>query len=135
MLENLQNAIRQNTAQTDLPEEVFVEAIEEALRAAARRVYGAEAEVSVEIDLEKGDISCYVPKKVVNIMRDFSTEIPIEEAIKLQEDVELGQVLNVEINPNEFGRIPAQLAKQILSPKNQTSRTRKSLSGIRRPRR
>ena len=117
MLENLQNAIRQNTAQTDLPEEVFVEAIEEALRAAARRVYGPDANVSVEINLEKGDIRCYVPKKVVNIMRDFSTEIPIEEAVKLQEDIELGQMLKVEINPNEFGRIPAQLAKQILFQK------------------
>ena len=117
MLENLQNAIRQNTAQTDLPEEVFVEAIEEALRAAARRVYGADANVSVEINLEKGDIRCYVPKKVVNIMRDFSTEIPIEEALKLQADIEVGEMLDVEINPNEFGRIPAQLAKQILFQK------------------
>lgn len=117
MLENLQNAIRQNTAQTDLPEEVFIEAIEEALRAAARRVYGPEADISVEIDLEKGDIRCYVPKEVVNIMRDFSTEIPIEEAVKLQADIELGQMLNVEINPSDFGRIPAQLAKQILFQK------------------
>ena len=117
MLENLQNAIRQNTAQTDLPEEVFIEAIEEALRAAARRVYGAEANVSVEINLEAGDIRCYVPKKVVNIMRDFSTEIPIEQAVKLQEDIEVGEMLDVEINPNEFGRIPAQLAKQILFQK------------------
>ena len=117
MLENLQNAIRQNTAQTDLPEEVFIEAIEEALRAAARRIYGTDANVSVEIDLEKGDIRCYVPKTVVNIMRDFSTEIPIEEAVKLQEDIELGEILKVEINPSEFGRIPAQLAKQILFQK------------------
>ena len=117
MLENLQNAIRQNTAQTDLPEEVFVEAIEEALRAAARRVYGADANVSVEINLEQGDIRCYVPKKVVNIMRDFSTEIPIEQAVQLQEDIEIGDMLDVEINPNEFGRIPAQLAKQILFQK------------------
>lgn len=117
MLESLQNAIRQNTAQTELPEHVFVEAIEAALRAAARRVYGSEADVSVDIDLEKGDIRCYVPKKVVNIMRDFSTEIPIEEAVKRQADVELGQMLNVEINPSEFGRIPAQLAKQILFQK------------------
>ena len=117
MLENLQNAIRQNTAQTDLPEQVFIEAIEEALRAAARRVYGADANVSVEINLEKGDIRCYVPKKVVNIMRDFSTEIPIEQAVLLQEDVEVGETLDVEINPNEFGRIPAQLAKQILFQK------------------
>ena len=117
MLKDLQNAIRQNTAQTDLPEEVFVEAIEEALRAAARRVYGADADVSVDINLEDGDIRCYVPKKVVNIMRDFSTEIPIEQAVGLQEDVEIGQMLNVEINPSEFGRIPAQLAKQILFQK------------------
>ena len=117
MLENLQNAIRQNTAQTDLPEQVFIEAIEEALCAAARRVYGADADVSVEINLEKGDIRCYVPKKVVNIMRDFSTEIPIEQAVQLQEDVEVGEMLAVEINPSEFGRIPAQLAKQILFQK------------------
>ena len=117
MLESLQNAIRQNTAQTELPEHVFVEAIEAALRAAARRVYGPDANISVEIDLEKEDIRCYVPKKVVNIMRDFSTEIPIEEAKKLQADVVLGQDLNVEINPSEFGRIPAQLAKQILFQK------------------
>ena len=117
MLENLQNAIRQNTAQTDLPEEVFIEAIEEALRAAARRVYGADANVAVEINLEKGDIRCYVPKKVVNIMRDFSTEIPIEQAKQLQEGIEVGEMLDVEINPNEFGRIPAQLAKQILFQK------------------
>ena len=117
MLENLQNAIRQNTAQTDLPEEVFIEAIEEALRAAARRVYGADANVSVEINLDAGDIRCYVPKKVVNIMRDFSTEIPIEQAVKLQEDIEVGEMLDVEINPSEFGRIPAQLAKQILFQK------------------
>ncbi len=117
MLENLQNAIRQNTAHTDLPEEVFIEAIEEALRVAARRVYGAEANVSVEINLEAGDIRCYVPKKVVNIMRDFSTEIPIEQAVKFQEDIEVGEMLDVEINPNELGRIPAQLAKQILFQK------------------
>ena len=117
MLENLQNAIRQNTAQTDLPEQVFIEAIEEALCAAARRVYGDDANVSVEINLEKGDIRCYVPKKVVNIMRDFSTEIPIEQAVQLQEDVEVGEMLDVEINPSEFGRVPAQLAKQILFQK------------------
>lgn len=117
MLENLQNAIRQNTAQTDLPEEVFIEAIEEALSAAARRVYGPDADVSVEINLEAGDIRCYVPKKVVEIMRDFPTEIPIEKAKELQPDIEVGQTLNVEINPDEFGRIPAQLAKQILFQK------------------
>ena len=52
MLKDLQNAIRQITAQTDLSEEVVVEAIEEALHAAARRVW-PEDDVSVEIDVGK----------------------------------------------------------------------------------
>ena len=113
MLENLRSAIRQNMAQTDLPEQVYVEALEGALLSAAHRVYGDEANVSVEINLEKGDIRCYVPKKVVNIMRDFFTEIPIEQAVKLQADVEVGEMLDVAITPNEFGRIQAQLVRQI----------------------
>ena len=118
MLENLQNAIRQLMAQTDLPEEVYVEALEDALLLAAQRVHGADANVSVEINLEAGDIRCYVPKKVVNIMRDFSTEIPIEEALKLQEDIEVGEMLeDVVITPDEFGRVQAQLVRQILLQK------------------
>ena len=117
MLENLQNAIRQYTAQTDLPEAVIVEAIEEALYAAARRVYGADANVSFEINLEKSDIRCYVPKKVVNIMRDYSTEIPIEQAEQLQEGIEVGEMLDVQMPPSEFGRIQAQLGRQILLQK------------------
>ena len=64
-------------------------------------------------------------------MRDFSTEIPIEQAKELQPDVEVGQMLNVEINPDEFGRIPAQLAKQILFQKIKQAETRKNLSRIR----
>ncbi len=117
MLANLQNAIRQNIAQTDLPEQVFVEAIEAALLAAARRVYGNNAEISVEINLEQGEIRCSVPKQVVDIMRDLSTEIPIEAARKLDADAKIGDKLEVEINPTEFGRIPAQLARQILRQK------------------
>ena len=117
MLANLQNVLRQNTAHTELPEHVFVDAIEAALLAAARRVYGANADVSVEINLDASEIRCYVPKTVVNIMRDFSTEIPIDHARRLHAGAELGQTLEVEINPMEFGRIPAQLARQILRQK------------------
>ncbi len=117
MLANLQNVLRQNTAHTELPQQVFVEAIEAALLAAARRVYGANADVSVEINLDASEIRCYVPKKVVNIMRDFLKEIPIDTARKLHAGAELGQTLEVEINPMEFGRIPAQLARQILRQK------------------
>ena len=112
--ESLQHSIRQMMGHTDLPEDVFVSAIEEALRVIALRHYGPEAKVSIDIQLDSEEIKCHVPKKVVNIMQDFSTEIPIEEAKKLNPDAKIGDTLEVEINPDEFGRIQAQLGRQIL---------------------
>ncbi len=112
--ESLQNSIRQMMGHTDLPEDVFVKAIEDALRVIALRHYGPEAKVSIDIQLEEEKIKCTVPKRVVNIMRDFSTEIPIEEAQKLEPEAKIGDTVEVEINPEEFGRIQAQLGRQIL---------------------
>jgi len=112
--ESLQQSIRQMMGHTDLPEDVFVKAIEEALRVIALRHYGPEAKVSIDIQLDQEEIRCHVPKKVVDIMKDFSTEIPIEEAQKLDPNVKIGDMLEVEINPDEFGRIQAQLGRQIL---------------------
>ena len=112
--ESLQNSIRQMMGHTDLPEDVFIKAIEDALRVIALRHYGPEAKVSIDIQLDEEQIKCHVPKTVVNIMRDFSTEIPIEEAQKIDPDVKIGDKVEVEINPEEFGRIQAQLGRQIL---------------------
>lgn len=112
--ESLQNSIRQMMGHTDLPEDVFVKAIEDALRVIALRHYGPEAKVSIDIQLDDEQIKCHVPKTVVDIMRDFSTEIPIEEAQKIDPDVKVGDSVEVEINPEEFGRIQAQLGRQIL---------------------
>ena len=112
--ESLQQSIRQMMGHTDLPEDVFLSAIEDALRVIASRHYGPEAKVSIDIELDSEEITCHVPKKVVNIMHDFSTEIPIEEAKKIKPDVEIGDTIEVEINPEEFGRIQAQLGRQIL---------------------
>jgi N utilization substance protein A len=112
--ESLQHSIRQMMGHTDLPEDVFISAIEEALRVIALRHYGSEAKVSIDIQLDREEIKCHVPKTVVDIMQDFSTEIPIEEAQKLNPDAVVGDTVEVEINPDEFGRIQAQLGRQIL---------------------
>lgn len=112
--ESLQQSIRQLMGHTDLPEDVFVQAIEDALHVIALRHYGPDAKVSIDIELDSEEIKCHVPKKVVDIMHDFSTEIPIEEAQKLDSDAKIGDILEVEINPEEFGRIQAQLGRQIL---------------------
>ena len=109
--------IRQIMDQTELPQTIFVEAIEAALYSAAKRRYGSTRGVSIKIDPELGNIRCYVPKKVVEIMHHFATEIPIEEALKIRPDAQLDEVIEVEIDPSEFGRIEAQTARQILVQK------------------
>ena len=117
MTNDLLMIVRQIMDQTELPQETFIEAIEAALYSAAKRRYGSTHGVSIRIDPELREIECYVPKKVVEIMKNFAKEIPIEEAVKLKPDAQLDEMLEVEVDPKEFGRIEAQTARQILVQK------------------
>ena len=117
MNNDLLTIIRQIMDQTDLPKATFIEAIEAALYSAAKRRYGTTRNVKIQIDPDLGDIKCYVPKTVVEIMHNFAKEIPIEEAAKIKPDVQLGDMIEVEVDPREFGRIEAQTARQILVQK------------------
>lgn len=117
MTNDLLMTIRQIMNQTDLPQEIFIEAIEAALYSAAKRRYGSTQGVSIKIDSETGEIKCYVPQKVVEIMHHFAREIPIEEALKIKPDSQLNEIIEVEVDPREFGRIEAQTARQILVQK------------------
>ncbi|MFQ6041027.1 MAG: transcription termination factor NusA, partial [Candidatus Poribacteria bacterium] len=49
--------------------------------------------------------------------RNYAMEIPIEEAIKIKPDAQLGEVIEVEVEPGDFGRIEAQTARQIFVQK------------------
>ncbi len=117
MTSDLLMIIRQIMDQTELPQEIFIEAIEAALYSAAKRRYGSTQGVSIKIDPETGEIQCYVPKKVVEIMYDFAKEIPVEEALKTNPDAQINEIIEVEVDPKEFGRIEAQTARQILVQK------------------
>ena len=117
MTSDLLMIVRQIMDQTELPQEIFIEAIEAALYSAAKRRYGSTHGVSIRIDSELGEIQCFVPKTVVEIMGNFAKEIPIEEALKLKPDAQLGELIEVEVDPKEFGRIEAQTARQILVQK------------------
>lgn len=96
---------------------MLIEAIEKALLQAARKRYGPHQEVSVNIDRDTGEIKVIAPKKVVEIMTDFSTQVPIEEALTIGPNAKVGQIVDVEAMPQDFGRIAAQTAKQIVAQK------------------
>lgn len=111
--------VQQIMNQKELPKEVLVDAVRSAILKAAKKRYGEHHSISVNIDEDSGEIQVHTTKEVVDIMQHFATEIPIEEAQKTDENVEIGDSVEVEVNLQEFGRIEAQTARQTLIQKIQ----------------
>src|ERR1700722_11053036 len=97
--------------------EILISAIETALFAAAKKGIKEEANVSVEINPKTGDIDVFCEKEIVKIVTQPAKEISLVAAQELDPDCEVGQFLDVPVTPQNFGRIAAQTARQIISQK------------------
>ncbi len=97
--------------------EIVIKAIEDSLRAAAIKSDQNPENVNVEIDPKTGDIEVYVQKTIVEKVKDDEEEISITEAEKLAPGCKIGQRLEISVPPQDFGRIAAQTARQIITQK------------------
>ncbi|HUO56602.1 MAG TPA: transcription termination factor NusA [bacterium] len=97
----------------------LVEAIQAALSSAAKKVYGAAQEVDVEFDEINYEFRAYYLKEVVEEITDPNIQLTLPEARKLDKDAEIGGVIKVRIPAEQFGRIAAQTAKQVIVQKVQ----------------
>ncbi len=100
-----------------IPRQVIIEALEEGMRAAARKKFGSRAIVDAQYNDETGEIEVYRFRKVVEKVEDPETEIALEEARRLDPNVQVGDEVGTRVEIQELGRIAAQLAKQILTQK------------------
>ncbi len=109
-------AFKQVLNDKNLPEEIIVEAIQDAMVSAYRRSVNASSaqKVEAEIDLETGDVTVFVEKEVVEDIQDNRTEVLIEEARNVNPDTVLGDLEMVESTPEDFGRVAAQTARQVI---------------------
>ena len=108
-------AVNQICAEKDLPLDVIMGAIEEALVHAYRRNYANNAAVvKVNIDPDTGDLRVLCEKAVVETVADPSVEIDLASARAIDPQAEIGGVVLVEREPTDFGRIAAQTAKQVI---------------------
>ncbi|MBV9281325.1 MAG: transcription termination/antitermination protein NusA [Chloroflexi bacterium] len=110
----LVTAIRQLTAERDLPMNIIIDAVQEALAATYKRQYGATPEVRVALDTDTGEFHVYAEKKVVIEVRDERTEISLKDAQAYPDRPGLNEMVEVEVTPPNFGRIAAQTAKQTI---------------------
>ncbi|MCK4800942.1 MAG: transcription termination/antitermination protein NusA [Anaerolineales bacterium] len=109
-------AFKQVINEKNLPEEIIIEALKDAMVSAYRRSVNASSaqKVDAEIDLETGKVTIFVEKEVVDEVQDNRTEVLLEEAKKVNKDTEFGDLEMVESTPVDFGRVAAQTARQVI---------------------
>ncbi len=97
--------------------DVIISAIEEALRVAARKSVKGLINVSVQIDPKSGEIQVFAQKEVVDKVTIPEEEITLEEARLLKASCAIGDWIDIETTPRDFGRIAAQTARQVIAQK------------------
>jgi transcription termination/antitermination protein NusA len=110
-------AISQIAAERGIPKEAIISQVEKALVTAYKRTLGNNPppiEVTVKLDPQTGTARVYAEKQVVDEVFDERFEIEIEAARRVRADAEMGESIVVESTPNDFGRIAAQTAKQVI---------------------
>ena len=93
---------------------MLIEAIESALVSAYKKNYGTSQNVRVDIDREDGDIAVLMKKDIVEEVWDDMIEMSLEEAQEIDPRYELGDAIEFQVTPRDFGRIAAQTAKQVV---------------------
>jgi N utilization substance protein A len=107
-------ALEEIEKEKGVSKEVIFDALESALISSYKKNFGSSQNVEVEIDKVNGTVSVYAKKNVVDEVEDDLLEINIEEAKEIDDRYEIGDIVNVEITPKDFGRIAAQTAKQVV---------------------
>ncbi|KAF5069552.1 transcription termination factor NusA [Anaerotignum sp.] len=100
-----------------IDKEIIFEAIEASLVSACKKNFGSGQNIKVVIDRETGNVACYAQKTVTDEIKDEQNEILLAAARVLNPNYTVGDVVDLEVTPRDFGRISAQTAKQVVVQK------------------
>ncbi len=114
MQSELSQAIKQLVQERGIPEDLVMSTIENFLLAAYKKKYGVVDNAVVRFSDDAMEVTLFAKKKIVpdDDLDDTVYEIPLSEALEMNEDCEVGDELLIEINPKEFDRVSVQSAKQ-----------------------
>lgn len=101
----------------NLDKAIIIDALEQAVLHAARRDYGATADLEAHYNEESNEIELFQFRTVVEDVTDEAREISVPEAHKLDPEAGVGDALGIKLDTSTFGRIAAQSAKQIIVQK------------------
>ncbi|MEN6297740.1 MAG: transcription termination factor NusA [Rectinema sp.] len=114
MASEMAEAIRQLISEKGIPEDLIVKTLEDSILAAYKKKFGTSENAVVRFKENYEGIEIYAKKTIVSDedFEDEVLEIPLEEASKLAEEAEIGDILEIPIDPSEFDFQSVMLAKQ-----------------------
>ena len=117
-MNELLKAIKDLCLEKGIDENVILDALEAALVAAYKKNYykgkNDAPNVLVNIDRKTGEINVYSQKTVVELVEDSREEISLDDARAISGEYEIGDTVNIEVTPADFGRMSAMTAKQVV---------------------
>ncbi len=109
--------IEQLSREKGIDRAVLIDALKMAILTAAQKSFPGEINIETEFDEETGEIQILVEKTVANQVIEPNCEISLKDASKLTPDARLGETVWVPQTLENYGRIAAQLAKQVIMQK------------------
>ena len=110
-------ALEDLQTQKGIDKEYFIQALESALTSAYKKNFGEAKSAFVKLNPEKCSIKVYSYKTVVDELVDPDKEILLGEAKLIKKSYKVGDIIQQEETPKNFGRIAAQTAKQVVMQK------------------
>ncbi len=113
---DLMDAISMLAREKDINEAILIDTIEEALKVAYRRnnkQSGSALNLAVHLTRKEG-AKVYARKVVVEEVEEPEIQITMDEAVRIRPDIQLGDIVEIDVTPSDFGRVAAQTAKQML---------------------
>jgi N utilization substance protein A len=108
------DALKQLEREKDISAEALLELVKVALISAYKKHYGVQGEIEVEIDSRRAEFRVYARQEVVEADPMPHIQISLAEAKKHDPELEVGDYIQFEVTPENFGRIAAQTAKQVV---------------------
>ncbi len=114
---NLNEVFEELEREKGISKEVVISSLCDAMVAAYKKHLRLKEITNVEafLDEQSGEIGIFKGKTVVKKVEDEDNEISLKEAKEIDEDVEIGDEVKLEVTPEQFGRIAAQAANQVLT--------------------
>jgi len=114
---DIKRVIDQVSREKGIEPEVLINTLKEAIISAARKKIGPRADIEVHYNEKSGDVEVFHFKEVVEEVEYSDSELTLEEGYEYDPECEIGDSLGIRIDTEEFGRIAAQSAKQVIIQK------------------